>query len=340
MNSKNDLEITWQTLFRLFILGLLGYLFFKAHQALEVLLVSVIISLGLDPIIGFFEKRKLGRLFGSVIVFLGGALIISGVLYLVVPILVDELMGFLDSFNKTLFLIFGVRLPSSLIESLSANLNQILSFLNANKVPVTAAVSKVFQQIVFILATIMTSFYLSLDRFGVERLLRTILPDVYERPALTIFAKFKIKIRKWFVAQFALSVLVGGVVSVGLWLLGVRFPIILGLLAAVFELVPVIGPILAGTAAFLVGVSESFALGLYAAIFFIVIQQLENHIFIPFIIGRTMRVHPVIVIISMLAGAYIAGIVGIMLAVPSAVMSQEIFNYLEERKKERGGLGI
>ena len=111
-------------------------------------------------------------------------------------------------------------------------------------------------------------------------------------------------------------------------------------MAAVFEIVPIIGPVLAGVTAFLVAVSDSFTLGVYTVLFFVIVQQLENHILIPIIIGKTMRVHPVIVLISLLAGGKIAGFVGIVLAVPIAVMLQEIFAYLAERKSQRSPLGI
>jgi predicted PurR-regulated permease PerM len=152
---------------------------------------------------------------------------------------------------------------------------------------------------------------------------------------LTVFARFKVKIRKWFGAQMALSLIVGAVVMLGMLLLKVRYPFILALTAAVLEVVPIIGPVIAGSMAFLVAVSDSLSLGVYVVLFFVAVQQIENHLLVPIIMGKTMKVHPVIVIISLLAGGEAAGFVGIVLAVPIAVMAQEIYNYLEERKNER-----
>lgn len=338
--GKFSLEISWNTLFRAVIFIGLIFLFISAREALGVFLVSIILSLGLDPLVTFFEERKFGRLLGSVIVFLGGILVISGILYLVVPIIVDELTGFLSDFNNTLFLVFGIKLPKAVIEGVSVNLSKILSFLSANQIPVNVAVSVVLKKALLVLAAMMSAFYLSLDKFGTERLLRVILPDVYERPVLTVFARFKLKIRRWFGAQLGLSLIVGVVVTIGLWILKVKYALVLGLMAAVFEIVPVIGPIIAGSTAFLVAVSNSLSTGLYAAAFFVIVQQLESHVLIPFIMGKTMKVHPVIVIISLLAGAEVAGFVGIVLAVPIAVMAQEIYNYMEERKGANNRLKI
>ncbi|MEK7479312.1 MAG: AI-2E family transporter, partial [Patescibacteria group bacterium] len=170
---------------------------------------------------------------------------------------------------------------------------------------------------------------------GTEHLLRVLLPDFYEEPALRVFERFKKKIRRWLGAQLVLSVVVGFVVGLGLWLLGVRYPLALGILAGIFEIVPIIGPILAGLFAVIVAFSESGALPLYVLGFFIVVQQLENHVLIPLVMGRTMKVHPVIVTISLLAGGQVAGFIGIFLSVPIAVLAQEIFNYMAEAKEAR-----
>jgi predicted PurR-regulated permease PerM len=104
--------------------------------------------------------------------------------------------------------------------------------------------------------------------------------------------------------------------------------------------VPMIGPVITGLVSFLVAVSDSVSLGLYAVIFFFVIQQIEGNVLVPYIMGRAMNAHPVIVIVSMLAGAQIAGFVGIILSVPAAVLIQEIFNSLAERKDRRPQLDI
>ena len=132
----------------------------------------------------------------------------------------------------------------------------------------------------------------------------------------------------------------GIIVSVGMWLMGVKYAIILGILAAIFELVPAIGPILVGFIAFVVAVSDSFSLGIYAVVFFFIVHQLENHIFIPIVIGKSMKIHPVVVIMALFAGGEIAGFIGIVLSVPIAVIAQEIFNYLAEQKDQRPYLRI
>jgi predicted PurR-regulated permease PerM len=125
-----------------------------------------------------------------------------------------------------------------------------------------------------------------------------------------------------------------------MWVLGVEYPILLGVLAAVLELVPVIGPIVVGCIAFLIASATSIPLAVYTVIFFFVLQQIENHVFVPIVVGKSMKVHPVVVIISLIAGGRIAGFVGVILAVPIAVLVQEIFDYFAEKKERRKKMGL
>jgi predicted PurR-regulated permease PerM len=335
MENKYSIEISWQTLWRVFVFGLAVYIFVVARQAIGALFLAMVIAFGFDPIVGFFERHKLGRLLGTVVVFLGGGLLLSGVLFLLVPPVIGEMVGLVADFNTALSSTFGLQLPPTLVAGVSQSLSRVLGFLGASNVSITGTVSTVFSNVLLALGVLIASFYLSIEQKGPERLLRVILPDMYEKTVLTVFRRFQTKVRRWLGTQLALSLFIGVIVSLGLWILGVRYPLALGLVAALFEVVPIIGPILAGAAAFVVASGDGFSVGLYVILFFIIVQQIENNVLIPVIMGRTMKVHPVIVLVSLLAGAGVAGFFGILLAVPVAVLAQEIFNYMAEQKSRR-----
>lgn len=338
--NLNRIDITWQTLWRIFIFGAGIFVIYHAHNALSVFLVAVVVSLGLDPLISSLEEKKVNRLLGTILVFLIAILILSIVGYIVIPVLVKEAAGFVADFNKVVSSIFGFGLSQAIVKNIGFSLDKALGFLNATNISITGALSSLLSRVVTVLAAVIITFYLTIEKEGTENLFRVILPDAYEKPFLHVFNRFKLKMRRWFAAQLGLSLVVGILVGVGLWLLGVKYFLVLAILAAIFEIVPIIGPILAGTAAFLIAVSDSFSLGLYTLLFFFVVQQLENHILTPIIMGRTMKIHPVVVVISLLAGGQVAGFLGIILSVPIAVVAQEIFAYLAERKSQRPALGI
>jgi len=340
MTEKLSIEISWATLWRVALFLGIIVLLYLARGTLGVFIIAAVVSLGLDPIVGFLQKIKIPRILGTLFVFLFGLFILGVVIYFILPIVISEVGAFLEHFNKVVSDFLGFGLPQAFIKNFSLTLDQVVNFFSSADISITGAIGSVFSKVVFVFIAIIASFYLTVDEGGVERMLKVILPDIYERQALLVFNRFKVKIRRWFGAQFVLSLIVGVVVGLGLWLLGVRYALALGVIAAVFELVPLIGPVITGLFAFLIAVSDSFSLGLYAVLFFFVVQQLENHILIPFVMGKTMQAHPVIVIISLLAGAEVAGFVGVILAVPIAVLAQEIFNFLAERKSHKPALGI
>lgn len=340
MEKFTRFEVSSKTFWQIFLFIVFLIVFYYARQAVGVLLVAIVISLGIDPVVSFLEGRRINRLLGTIALFLTTFVILSAAIYFIVPVLALEAGRFLEDLNRVITDLIGFGLPQEIIKNFSLSFDKALGFLTAAQVSITGAIGAVVNKIIYVLATLIIIFYLSLEREGTDRFLKVILPDAYEQSVMQIFNRFKIKIRRWLGAQLALSLVVGIVMSIGLWLLGVRYAIILGIIAAILELVPVIGPVIAGAVAFLVAIADSFSLGLYVLIFSFLVQQLENHILIPVLLGKTMKVHPVVVIVSLLAGAQVAGFVGIILSVPIAVAAQETFNYLAQKKDSKPALGI
>ena len=333
--NATKIEISWHTLWKLFVFALVVVAIYLARDVISVLFVSIVISLALDPLVTFLEERKIKRILGTAIVFFTGVAVVGLAVYFFLPVITIEASNFLKHLHEITYALFGIGLPNNLVDALVLGREKIFDFLASSSVSVTGALTSIFSTAIFVVATVLISFYLCVEKDGTDRFLKVLLPDVYEKPILKVFNRFKVKIRKWFSAQLLLSLIIGVVVAAGLWLLGVRYSVLLGLIAMIFEVVPVIGPRIVGAIAFLIAVSDSFALGVYTLVFFIIVQQFENHILTPAIIGKTMKVHPVVVIFALLAGGKIAGFVGIILAVPLAVLAQEVFNYLAEEKGNR-----
>jgi len=187
-------------------------------------------------------------------------------------------------------------------------------------------------------ATLVMSFYLTASRDGVKKFLVAIFPDAMETKVISIYNRTKARIGKWFQAQLFLSLIVGLLVFVGLSLLGVKYILVLAVIAGLLEIVPIVGPIFAGALAVSIALTESLPLAIYTLILFLVIQQLENNVLVPLVMRRRTGVHPVMIMVSILAGAQIAGLVGIMLAVPAAVFVQEMADeWMSVKSSRRAG---
>src|SRR5438309_1502549 len=118
--------------------------------------------------------------------------------------------------------------------------------------------------------------------------------------------------------QLVMASIIGLSAGVGSWLLGVRYPVLIGILAFLFELIPMVGPILASLPAVVISLTQPFPLVVYVIIFFVVMQVVENNVLAPRITGGAVGLHPVAAMLAIVIGAELGGVVGALFAVPFA----------------------
>jgi predicted PurR-regulated permease PerM len=129
----------------------------------------------------------------------------------------------------------------------------------------------------------------------------------------------------WLGGQLLLAGIIGGSAALGLFLMGVPYFYVLALIAGIGEMIPIVGPLLSAIPAVAVAFTVSPALALGVALFFVVQQQFENHILVPKVMERQVGVSAVFVIVALLIGGSLLGIVGAILAVPTAAILQVLF---------------
>jgi predicted PurR-regulated permease PerM len=141
------------------------------------------------------------------------------------------------------------------------------------------------------------------------------------------------KVSAWMIGQLILAATIGISSAIGLYLLGVPYFYVLGVVSAVGELIPVVGPILSAIPAIAAALTVSPQTVLWVMIFFLVQQQAENHLLVPKIMQRQVGVSPVVVISALLIGGSLLGIVGAVLAIPTAAIVQVLAQALLTEKE-------
>ena len=136
------------------------------------------------------------------------------------------------------------------------------------------------------------------------------------------------KVSAWLGGQLILGAIIGASSAIGLWLMGIPFFYVLALISGIGELIPIIGPVLSAIPAVAVAATVSFQKVLLVIVFFILQQQFENHVLVPKVMERQVGVSAVTVIVALLIGGNLLGIVGAILAVPTAAILQVIFSEL------------
>jgi predicted PurR-regulated permease PerM len=191
-----------------------------------------------------------------------------------------------------------------------------------------------FGGIFSLVLVIVLSFYFALQDTGVDDFLRLILPLKHEDYAVDLWRRAQKKIGLWMQGQIMLSVIVGILVYLGLLIIGIPYALLLAVLAAFFEIIPVFGSLIAGVIA--IGVAYSHAGAALAAIvagLYVVVNQFESNLIYPLIVKKIVGIPPLLVILALIAGYALAGFLGVLLSVPLAAVLLEFINDYDKRKR-------
>jgi predicted PurR-regulated permease PerM len=226
----------------------------------------------------------------------------------------------------------------------AANLDPLLSSLGSSVSPLVSRAGGVLASVAAVTATavgtvlaaMVLGFYMLLSSESLDRALVGLVPPAYQRDVQRL-ARETGEVWNAFVrGQLLLSAVIGVGVTVVLTVLGVRFSLVLGLVAGLLEFVPMFGPAVAGLIAVLVALIQGAnwwglspaALGLAVAIAFVIIQQIENNVLVPRIIGHTLNLPPLFVLLGALAGGALAGVLGLLLAAPVLATMRPWLGYI------------
>lgn len=324
-NEKSTFEISWVTLWRILaFLGLVVVLY-EGRQIVLGLFLAIIISSGLEGVVDFLEEHvSLPRSVSVILIFLIALIVFILVVYTLVPFLLVEINTIFSGVNKANLGGWGILLNLQNSPSVSSLVGKVSTQFIASNTSPLELFSRALGSLGLAVAVLVSSFYLSLNQDGVEKFLMVVVPPDYEETTMRIYKRSKQLIGSWFRMQVVLSVIMGFLVWGGLTILGVKYAFLIAILAALFELVPFLGPILSGAVAVVAALLTSTTLAFYTLIFFLIAQQFESNVLVPLLSRRSVGLHPVIVIVALLIGAEIGGVLGIIIAVPLAAIFQEV----------------
>jgi predicted PurR-regulated permease PerM len=270
-----------------------------------------------------------------IFIFLLILFLIALFIYTVLPLALAEFNTIFSGVDKG----GGLNILSSLksSKSFSAALSQLSSQVFSGNTSPLDFFSTALGGFGLAASVILSSFYLSLSRDGVERFIKVVVPPDEEPTALRIYERSKKKLAAWFRMQIMLTVIMALTVWAGLSLLGVPYAFFIACLAGLFELVPFLGPILAGVVAVVSAMGVSAPLAVYTLIFFVLAQQFESNVLIPLLSRHTVGIHPVIAIVALLIGATVGGVLGIVISIPAAAVFQEVIEEWSTRKRANFG---
>ncbi len=337
MELKNPtISITAGTILKTVGILALAWLLFYLRDVVLILLTAIVIASAVEPGVQALSRLRLPRIIAVIILYvlLIGAFLLM--FYAFFPLVLDDfgtfvsqLPGYLETVTKsevfsTYSNIFGLSGASD-ISSVD-----IMGSLRGMFGTAAGAAGSIFGGLLSLVLIIVFSFYFTLQETGVDDFLRIVTPKRHQSYVAGLWRRSQTKIGLWMQGQLILAVLIGVLVYLSLMILGVPHALVLALIAGLFEIIPVFGPILAAVPAVMIAlVSGGAFFGVMVAGLYTLIQQFENHLIYPQVVTRVVGVPPLLVILALIVGAKIAGPLGVILSVPVAATLQELIADLE-----------
>lgn len=172
------------------------------------------------------------------------------------------------------------------------------------------------------------AFYFLKDGERMMNAFVNLYPSDYRLHLRSYFEELSLVLSRYIRGQLLMSCIIACLTFTGMWIMGVPYPLVIALLAAITEWIPVIGPIVGAIPAILLGATISPSLALKVLIFYAVVQQIDGHLIMPQVMGKVISIHPVVIVIALLIGGTLFGVAGMILTVPLVAVLQTTARHL------------
>ena len=342
-SERVQFEVATSTIVKTILVVLLFVFLYILKDVVIIFLFALVIASGISPFANWLDERGFPRVIGVMALYLIMLGLAVFVLSLIVPYISDDinrLIGVLPRVVESVSSSLENAQQSSpqyldFLSEIQNMLSGFSSYLQQASQSVVGLIVSIFGGVFSFVAILIISFYLSVTKKGVEVFLGSVVPEKYEGYVISLWKRTEIKVGKWLQGQLLLGLIVGLMCYIGLSLLHVKYALILSLIIMVLELVPMVGPVVAAIPAVVLAFLQAPSLGLWVIALYVGVQQLENHVLVPLILGRTLNLNPVVIIIALLVGQQLAGIPGMILAVPISTIIVEMLDDVARNKESR-----
>jgi predicted PurR-regulated permease PerM len=312
---------------------------------------AAIVAFVLHPIVNFLTVRKVPRPLAVLIAYLLFLAFLVFIFLVILPTVSTQLQNFIDSFpqyardaRKVVVRFWATASRFSGTYGYRIRIEDVIDRLNSfAESAIKGAIlfiPRVVGLVVDIILVIVISVYLLYFAPRIGASIREYIPSQHHELYDHLVEQLRTGMGKYIIGQVILSLIVGSLVALGSWILAIPFPGLLGLWAGITEVIPILGPVLGVTPMVVLALAISPIRALWALAVFLAIQNLENHLLSPTIMGNILKVNPLIIIFALIAGAEIRGLMGMLVAIPLVALGNVAFQfvttYFRYRRMEEG----
>lgn len=305
--------------------------------------VGLLIAWILDPMVTYLQKKNVKRVIGAIVVFCCFSIVLYVLLRIILPMLYQQINDFMSMLPALLLQV--KNFISSVIDNLSGNgidlsnieTNIYKSLENLGTNLTTTLPTNLFNfasgfvsGIGSFMIGLLAGFYLLIDFDSIKHVL-DIIPKKYHKDIISLAKKLNEAFKKFIQGTLLISLIISIISTLGYSIVDLPSPLLFGIICGITNIIPYIGPWIGGGICVIVGFTISPMVGILAGVIAFAVQQIDSIILQPIIMGKTMKLHPVTIMIGLLIFGYFFGIVGMIFATPIIAGLKIIINHFDEK---------
>lgn len=304
----------------------------------------------LNPIVNLLERIRIKRIWGIIIIILGLSGVLTGIILLTAPAIEAQVIDLIANFPSYLQQM-GVGITTWLQNSflgpyyeegynwIVSNFNDIPGIIGGYVVNAFQGVRNLATTVTNVVVTIVTFpfilFFLLKDGSRFKKYSLNLLPPKFRKDADQILKNMDTQVGSYIQGQIIVATCIGLLLFIGYLIIGLDYAITLAIIAAVTSVIPYLGPMIAIIPAIIIALVESPFMLVKLAIVWAAVQFLEGNLISPNIMGRTMKIHPLTIIVVLLIAGNLFGIIGVILGIPGYAILKVFVTYLYDKFRER-----
>lgn len=317
--------ITASTIVKIILVFIIFYLLYLVRDILAIVFISVVLASAFDPSIDWMQKRKIPRALGILLIYLLAFLVLTSAVSLIVPPIVEQSSDLINKFpGFSQYISAGVDLikeyshKDGALQNLINSQKNFPEFMSALQ-GIFSRISGLFGGIVTFFLVLVLTFYITVEENAIKKLIWAVVPEKHQVYTMNLVNRMQTKIGLWLRGQLILSVVIFTLIYAALSILGIKYALILALIAGLTEFIPYLGPALAAIPGiFLAFTQGGLMLALFTSIVYYLVQLTENNIIVPKVMQKVVGLNPIISITVLMIGFKLAGVAGAILSIPVA----------------------
>ncbi len=345
-NQNLNISISTGTLFKVVLVGFLVYFLVKLRILLFSILIAIVIASFVGSAVNRLKKYIKNRTLAVFIIYIITMLFLAGLFSVFIPVFMDEMSRLVSQLGNYIphnsilngFQSSNISGAKEVVGTIykNASLNDVIkstqNFVNTFSGGLFDVFGNAFGGLFNLFIITIISFYLSIKENGIESFLRIIIPRKEEEYVVRLWKRTERKIGLWIQGQMLLGLIIGLLTYLGLTIIGVKYSLVISLITAVFLLIPFGIFIAMAIAVMFAYINGGVTIAFLTALLYMILHQFENYLIAPLIVKKVIGISSLVVILAVLIGADLAGVWGVILAVPFAVALFEIIDDIEKKK--------